>query len=287
MVSRLAPAKINLTLKVVGRRPDGLHELESLIVFADLGDRLSVAPGPNLSLTVSGPFSGALRSEPNNLVLRAAEALKARYGPQSGARITLEKVLPVASGMGGGSADAASALLALCRHWGLDPDRSELDRLALSIGADVPVCLLGRPAWVRGIGEEISPLRPFPQLDAVLVNPGVAVSTAEVFGALSGPFRSSADHPPAAPNRDGLITWLSARSNDLEAPARSIEPAIGKVLETLGRCEGCGLARMSGSGATCFGLFDDRVSAQEAAIGLRNEQPNWWVRPAVLGGRAA
>ncbi len=280
--SLLAPAKINLTLRVTGRRPDGYHELESLIVFAEVGDRLHFAPCDDMTLELRGPFAGALTGPADNLILKAATRLAERSKTSLGAAIVLEKVLPVASGVGGGSADAAAALLGLDRLWRLGSDREELAEIALSLGADVPVCLAGVSAWMTGIGEGIEPLPDLPSMPAVLVNPGRPLSTAAVFNARQGDF-SPATQCPTITDRDRLIGWLRNGGNDLEAPARALEPEIGRVLEVLAACPGCRLARMSGSGATCFGLFGAPEEAHTAARVIAGAKPGWWVRAAKLG----
>ena len=271
----LARAKVNLALHVVGRRADGYHLLDSLVVFADFGDRITVAPGQGLRLTVTGPQGGGLTADDDNLCLRAARAMA---GP--GAQITLEKHLPVASGIGGGSADAAATLQALARLWRLPlPDAAAV----LALGADVPVCLAGRPARMEGVGEVLSPLLPLPAAWLVLVNPGVAVSTPAVFRALER--RDNARLPATLPRlatAEELAAFLMMQRNDLEAPAMALAPVIGQVRSALSAQSGCLMARMSGSGATCFGLFPDALNAAAAAAALRQAQPGWWVKAAEL-----
>lgn len=271
----LARAKVNLALHVVGRRADGYHLLDSLVVFAEFGDRITVAPGQGLRLTVTGPQGGGLAADDDNLCLRAARAMA---GP--GARITLEKHLPVASGIGGGSADAAATLQALTRLWRLPlPDAAAV----LALGADVPVCLAGRPARMEGVGEVLSPLPPLPAAWLVLVNPGVAVPTPAVFRALER--RDNARLPATLPRlatAEELAAFLMMQRNDLEAPAMALAPVIGQVRSALSAQPGCLMARMSGSGATCFGLFPDALNAAAAAAALRRVQPGWWVEAAEL-----
>ena len=271
-----APAKINLALHVTGQREDGYHLLDSLVVFAGIGDRISVAPSDRLSLTVTGPEGGGLEAGTDNLVLRAARS----FGTGRGAAITLDKRLPVASGIGGGSADAAATLKALASHWGLTVPGADT---VLSLGADVPVCLAGHPARMSGIGEVIGRVPDLPDgIALLLVNPRVAVSTPEVFRALP-----EKNNPPLSslPDRfdtaQALAAWLSAQRNDLEAPARALEPVIGEVLAAIGGT-GSMIARMSGSGATCFGLFADTRSAEAAAMCLRASRPGWWVQAAPV-----
>jgi len=277
-------AKINLTLQIVGRRPDGYHELESLVVFAEVGDVLKIEAAGNLSLCVDGPFAPGLASEDDNLVLRAAQALAERAGVAPAASVTLTKNLPVASGIGGGSADAAAALRGLSRLWNIALPAVELEALALGLGADVPVCLRGEPVVMSGIGETLQPVPAVPPLWLLLVNPGVAVATPAVFKALAGACSAVAEPrlPPADPA--GFIAWVSARRNDLEAPACSLAPVIRDVLAVLAVLPGCRLARMSGSGATCFGLFESEDAARGAATALAGGHVGWWVAPARLRG---
>jgi len=275
-------AKVNLTLQITGRRPDGYHEMTSLVVFAGIGDVLRLAPAADLSLRIDGPFAAALAGAGDNLVLRAARLLAGRAGVTRGAAITLTKNLPVASGIGGGSADAAATLRGLSRLWNASLPPAEMQALALRLGADVPVCLGSAAVLMSGIGEGLRPVAGLPELWLLLVNPGVAVPTAAVFAARSGGFSQVAE--PALPpgGLPGLIDWLAARPNDLEAPARRLAPAVGEVLAALDRLPACRLARMSGSGATCFGLFDNAAAAQAAAAEVKQAQPTWWVAPAGL-----
>lgn len=280
-LSITAPAKINLTLRVTGRRADGYHLLGSLVVFTELGDELSVrapvADEAALSLAVDGPFAAPLNGESDNLVLRAARRLAedAQIVPQ--VAFTLTKRLPVASGIGGGSADAAAALHLLNGLWGLKRSLDALQALALPLGADIPVCLLKRPAMMRGIGETLLPFDRLPDFALLLVNPGAALSTAEIFAARQGTFTTPTPPPSAFAALDALIDWLSQESNDLEEPARRLCPAVGEVLEALGRTAGCRLARMSGSGATCFGLYATLAEAEAAAEAVARAYPAWWV----------
>lgn len=271
-LTAFAPAKVNLHLHVVGRRPDGYHLLDSLVVFAGVGDRLSVSPGAGFSLSVTGPFAAGLQTEADNLVLRAGRALAAAGGIEPTGHLVLEKNLPVASGIGGGSADAAAALRLLRGFWGLATDLSDL---APALGADVPVCLSGVPSLMSGIGEVLAPAPALPDLGLVLVNPGVAVSTPAVFRARSGGFSPTAAFPASGwISSESLVASLRDTTNDLEAPARALVPAIGHMLDSLAAAPGCLLARMSGSGATCFGIFAAPEQAAVAAptIGM----PDWW-----------
>ena len=271
-----APAKVNLTLHVTGRRADGYHLLDSLVGFAGVGDRLRLRPSEGLSLALEGPFAAGIPAGEDNLVLRAARTL----GPGPGGILVLDKQLPPASGLGGGSGDAAAAMRLLARHRGLPgPDPST----GLALGADIPVCLAGRPTRMSGIGERLTPCPALPPAWLVLVNPGVETPTAAVFRAMER--RDGAPMPdtlPAWADAQALASWLSTMRNDLEAPARALFPVIGDVLETLEARPGCGLARMSGSGATCFGLFASAPAAADAARRLRTDRPGWWVADAPL-----
>ncbi len=282
-----APAKVNLTLHLLGKRADGYHLLDSLVVFAGVGDCLEVAPAETLGLEERGPGAGAMGAGADNLVLRAARLLRDTAAPpdaatRPGARLRLDKRLPVAAGLGGGSSDAAAALIALDALWGCGLSEEELQRIGAAVGADVPVCLYGRPAWMGGIGETLAPAGPLPPAWLVLANPGVALSTASVFRARSGGF--SAPLRWQTPPRDAaaLAAWLARGRNDLQAAACALEPAIPAALEALAATPDCLLARMSGSGATCFGLYAGEAEARRAAALLAAAQPHWWVRAAPL-----
>lgn len=280
-----APAKVNLDLLVTGRRADGYHLLDSLVVFATPGDRLILEPAAALSLELQGPFAQALEDTADNLVLRAARALAHHAGHPPGARIVLEKNLPVAAGLGGGSADAAAALRALARLWHLRLPAADLAMLAGPLGADVPVCLAARPARMRGIGEQLTWQDHLPPLALLLVNPNQPLATAAVFAALGPLPAPPPERGPPPPDWRGLIAWLRARSNHLEAPARRLLPAIDEVLGVLARQPDCALARMSGSGATCFGLFAEAAACARAAAALRAAQPDWWIAEARTSAR--
>ena len=277
-----APAKLNLYLHVTGRRDDGYHLLDSLVVFAGACDVLSFAPADDLSLTVGGPFAGALADQDDNLVLRAARLLAERGGVAARAAIHLEKRLPVAAGLGGGSADAAAALVGLTALWELSPDAGELAAMALALGADVPACLAGQAAFVGGIGESLEPPPALPETHVALVNPGVGLATAAVFEAREGPYSGAARFHEAPADAIALAGLLARRGNDLEDPARRLCPAVATALEALGAEPGCLLARMSGSGATCFGLFADGGAAAAAVSHIAAERPDWWVAAAPL-----
>jgi 4-diphosphocytidyl-2-C-methyl-D-erythritol kinase len=288
-----APAKINLTLEVRGRRSDGYHELESLVAFARVGDRLRLVPGATLALDLRGPFAPALGAAGDNLVLKAARELAARIEGLTLGRFELWKRLPVAAGIGGGSSDAAAALRLMARANGLGPDDPRLAEAACATGADVPVCLQARARLVRGIGEQLSDPLDLPQLSAVLVNPAVALATKDVFGAFSArPAARTRDdipgsltlHAAAIPrDRSELVSLLRARDNDLEQAAISLAAVVAEVLAELRTLPECELARMSGSGATCFAIFRTARAALAAARALRAAHPRWWVCATALG----
>lgn len=275
-----APAKLNLSLHVTGRRADGYHLLDSLVAFADVGDLILADRAEGLSLSVTGPQGSGLSSGDDNLVLRAA-----RLMPGAGARITLSKVLPVASGIGGGSADAAATLRALAGLYGVPLPSAEQ---VLGLGADVPVCLEGRACRMTGVGEGVTPLvRPLPPVAVVLVNPGIALATPAVFQALD-----RRDNPPMPPDLPplhdlaALIAFVRQTRNDLEPAATRLAPVIAQARSALEAQPGCALARMSGSGATCFGLFEDAAQADAAAATLRLAKPCWWITAATLRDQA-
>jgi 4-diphosphocytidyl-2-C-methyl-D-erythritol kinase len=278
LLRETAPAKVNLSLRVVGRRADGYHDLESLVAFADLTDVLTLEAGGETSLSIGGPFAKDCSALDDNLVLKAAGALGLPAG-----RFTLDKHIPVAAGLGGGSADAAAALRLVARANGLSPDDPRLLDAALACGADVPVCLQSKARIMRGLGEQLSqPLR-LPKLHAVLVNPSAALPTADVFASFRGdePSNHPADNVPF--ERSALLAWLSVRGNCLTRAAVSRVPAINDIFDAMNALPGCRLTRMTGSGATCFGLFDESSSAGDAAVQLSKSQENWWIRAVTLG----
>jgi 4-diphosphocytidyl-2-C-methyl-D-erythritol kinase len=275
-----AAAKLNLYLHVVGRRADGYHRLDTLIAFASVHDTIEALPGSTLSLELEGPGAEALSAELDNLVLRAARRLAEIAGVAPRATLRLTKRLPVASGIGGGSADAAATLRALVRLWKLEPDDATLNALALELGADVPMCILGRAAFAGGVGEELAPVGALPEAGLILVNPGVALSTADVFKVRKGPFSNSASFGATPRSVAELAALLAQRQNDLAAPAIALCPEIGPVLAALEAAPGARLARISGSGATCFALFDDEAAAKRALAGLK--RPGWWTVAARL-----
>jgi 4-diphosphocytidyl-2-C-methyl-D-erythritol kinase len=281
-----APAKVNLTLRVVGRRLDGYHDIDSLVVFAAVGDTLTFTAARSLALDVRGPTAGASGATAGNLVLKAANALAARLDGIKLGRFVLSKRLPVAAGVGGGSSDAAAALRLLARANRLALDDPRLHEAARATGADVPVCLDPRPRVMRGIGDLLSAPLDLPRLPAVMVNPGVAVPTKDVFAKLAaGPSqRVPAGQAVAIPSdRIGYLAFVERESNDLERPALSLQPVIAQVLVALRALPGCRLSRMSGSGATCFALFDSTRAASSAATALRKQHPDWWIRATTLG----
>jgi len=284
-------AKVNLTLQVIGRRVDGYHDLESVVAFADCADRLTLTAGSELSLKTTGPLAEACGETTDNLVLKAARLLAERVPDLKLGAFTLEKVLPVAAGIGGGSADAAAALRLLARLNGLPLDDARMREVALATGADVPVCLASHACDMTGVGETLLPLD-LPDLPCVMVNPRVPVATKDVFEALglrNGELLVGATdviRSPAWPKQGASIAdWvevLKRVSNDLEAPAMRIQPAIGEVLSALRSSDRILLARMSGSGATCFALYSNAADAGRAAQKLRTDHPQWWVHAGTL-----
>jgi 4-diphosphocytidyl-2-C-methyl-D-erythritol kinase len=277
-----APAKINLYLHVTGRREDGYHELDSLVAFADIHDTIEVRPSAALSLKVEGPFRVALGDPTENIVLDAARALAEAAGVEPTARITLVKRLPVAAGIGGGSADAAATLRALSQLWSVSLPEDELAALALKLGADVPVCLQSRPAFVGGIGEDLTPAPLLPPVPIVLANPLRALSTPKVFGAREGAFSEPARFDQIPMDAAALAGLLAERANDLTEAAVKLLPEVATVLMALEAVPGTLLARMSGSGATCFAFFEDETAAARAAAVVAGGNPNWWVTMGKL-----
>lgn len=270
-----APAKVNLYLHVTGRRSNGYHELDTLMVFTELGDRLTMAPSDTLSLAVEGPFAASLPSDSeSNLVMKAARALADAAGVVPTGQMTLTKNLPVSAGLGSGSSDAAAALKALSRHWEIAAGTVDLAALGLGIGSDIPGCLETRSIFVSGIGDRIEATPPLPPVDILLVNPGVQLSTKSVFEARKGGFSPEARFEKAPGDVRALADLLETRTNDLTDPAIRLSPVIEEVLAAIDSAPGCRLARMSGSGATCFGLFDDAETAARAQDQLHRE--NWW-----------
>lgn len=276
-----APAKLNLFLHVGEKHSDGFHALESLVVFVEETDILVVERADELSLNVVGPFADSLKEEPDNLVLRAARALDVTRG----AAITLEKNLPVKAGIGGGSADAGAALRCLNAFWQLERDPEELREIAAEIGSDVPACVLSQPAWIAGRGEIVRGVGSIPPFELVLVNPNIGLATASVFASLNVRTGVGAMSPPGSEINSvwDLVTYLADSGNDLEAPACAMAPPIDEVLEALAHEPGCVLAQMSGSGATCFGIFQEGPWAQGASERIAQDHPDWWVRETRIG----
>jgi 4-diphosphocytidyl-2-C-methyl-D-erythritol kinase len=284
-------AKVNLTLRVVGRRVDGYHELESVVAFADCADRLSLTPGSELNLKTTGPLAQDCGETADNLVLKAARFLGERVPDLQIGEFILDKVLPVAAGIGGGSADAAAALRLLARANDLAVDDARLIEVAQLTGADVPVCFASRACVMTGVGETLLPLN-LPKMPCVMINPRVPVATRDVFTALglrNGELLVGVTDviqaiawPEEGASMTDWIEALATGSNDLEAPAMRIQPVIGEVLSALRGADGARLARMSGSGATCFAIFEDSAEAQHAAQQIKLDHPGWWVHAGTL-----
>jgi 4-diphosphocytidyl-2-C-methyl-D-erythritol kinase len=285
-ISISAPAKINLYLHVIGLRQNGYHALDSLVSFAGIHDTIHLTPAADLNLVITGPYKNDLESENNNLVIKAAIALREKTGVNSGANIVLEKNLPVASGIGGGSADCAAALKGLVNLWKIDINISDLTQLSLQLGSDIPVCLHGKTAFMSGRGEVIKNAPTLPSCWVVLVNPGVSLSTPEVFKARQKILKKNYSQPgqffvtPTTTSK--LANLLKKRSNDLTEAAISLQPVINEALIALQVTDGVLLTRMSGSGATCFGIYDDSFSAKLAAKKISFNYPNWWVCPTPI-----
>ncbi|RLQ87420.1 4-(cytidine 5'-diphospho)-2-C-methyl-D-erythritol kinase [Notoacmeibacter ruber] len=289
--SILAPAKINLALHVTGRRDDGFHMLETLAVFASAGDRLTIVPAASDSYEVVGPGRDPLPARNDNLEPRARDLLRSHFGDDAcpPVAIRLEKHLPVAAGLGGGSADAAATLLALSELWDLplDADNGGLAKFALSLGADIPMCLQSRTVIAAGIGERLTPVEGWPSLAIVLVNSGEKVSTADVFGKMEKPDNPPLPPLPAITGYDQVIGWLSRTRNDLEAAAIAVAPSISDTLAEL-ESQAPLFARMTGSGATCFAIFPSLAVAEDAADAIRHRQPHWYVEATqTIEGRGA
>jgi 4-diphosphocytidyl-2-C-methyl-D-erythritol kinase len=278
-----APAKVNLYLHVVGRRADGYHLLDTLMVFTELADRIEAEAADTLSLAADGPFVNRLpKKAEDNLVLRAAQALAEAAGVAPNARIRLTKNLPVSAGLGSGSSDAAATLKALSRLWEIPENAVDLPALALTLGADVPACLRAEPVFVGGIGEELAPAPRMPNVDILLVNPGVQLVTGSVFEARRGGFNPEARFEEAPQNVRALAEILEDRENDLSEAATRLTPVVSEMLRAIEAAPGCRLARMTGSGATCFGLFDDAETAKRACEELRVR--DWWCAVTTFGG---
>lgn len=272
-VAEHAPAKINLALHITGKRPDGYHLLESLVVFTHFDDRLTATPAPQDSFDISGPFSDGLSADQDNLVIRARDAFRSRHSTCPPVHLMLQKNLPLASGIGGGSSDAAATLRALSRLTGTS---TQLGEIALSLGADVPMCLSAKPLIAKGIGDVIEPVAHMPTMAMVLVNSGAHVATPAVFRALTRSDNPSLPPLPASVTFSTLTEWLHTSRNDLQPPAQALEPTIGEALSAL-ESTAPAFSRMSGSGATCFALYETMADAEQAAASIRATRPAWFV----------
>jgi 4-diphosphocytidyl-2-C-methyl-D-erythritol kinase len=273
-----APAKVNLSLRVLGRRMDGYHALISRVAFATTGDDLTLEPGPRTALSVSGPMAMAAGPMGDNLVLQAVRTLQDAIPAMQTGHFHLVKRLPVAAGLGGGSSDAAAALRLLARLNRIKLTDPRLMQIARSVGADVPVCLAARGRMMAGVGEKLGPVLPMLKLYAVLVNPGIAVPTPAIFRELG--LEPGAQLKPSQGAHDP-VDWRK-EINDLQAPAIRIAPVIGDVLASLGAMPGADFVRMSGSGATCFAVFPDCIASANAARALRHHHPDWWIKPVMI-----
>ncbi|MCH7806195.1 MAG: 4-(cytidine 5'-diphospho)-2-C-methyl-D-erythritol kinase [Proteobacteria bacterium] len=290
-ITVLAPAKVNLFLHIIGRRDDGYHLLESVFAFADFGDRITVESAAEMNFSVTGRFASVCRRAgcdgDTNIVARAAVKLRQLCGASAGATITLEKNLPLSAGLGGGSSDAAAALKVLQVLWRAEPDEARLVELALELGADVPACLVGEPCFVAGIGELITPLEIFEDISCVLVNPLKPLSTSGVFQTFAASGRAFSQPLALTPElTEDLWTLLKGTHNDLQGPALGMCDEIGKILGALEAAEGTLLTRMSGSGATCYGLYENREAAGSAARTIAAASPGWWVKACTLTAEA-
>lgn len=269
-----APAKINLFLHITGRREDGYHRLQSLMAFADVGDDLEFCADGEFGVDVTGPFASALPVSADNLIYKAARLLAAEYSVPLRGKIRLTKNLPIASGIGGGSTDAAAALKGLVRRWGLPDDPARLQKIAAQLGADVPACLHTQTVWAEGVGERLTPVRGMPALHLVLVNPLIATATPAVFKNFRRDFSAPVSMQPVN------IADLQAYRNDLTEAAMIVTPEIRAVLNEIGNTEHCLLHRLSGSGATCFGIYERAEDAAQAAASLKTKHPAWWIASA-------
>jgi 4-diphosphocytidyl-2-C-methyl-D-erythritol kinase len=270
-VREFGPAKVNLFLHVLGRRPDGYHDLDSLVVFADVGDEIELTPSHERMVTVEGRFADAVPNDASNIALRALDLLGDAVGRHDGVHIKIVKNIPVAAGLGGGSADAAAVLRGLARLWDVGPSMA-FPAVAQTLGADVPVCLRSQAARIIGIGDMVDALEPSAPLALVLVNCGEPLATADIFAACKTYGAGAADH-----DTDDLTGWILEGRNDLEASAIAFARGVGKTLEVLRGQPDCLIARMSGSGATCFGLFESTAAADAVAVAIAAAHPTWWV----------
>jgi 4-diphosphocytidyl-2-C-methyl-D-erythritol kinase len=278
----LAPAKINLFLHITGKREDGYHLLQSLMVFVDIGDEMEFSRHDSLFIDVDGPFAGDMPAPHDNLVTKAAQLLAADYKMTSHGRVTLNKKLPVASGIAGGSSDAATALTGFAKLWGLPEEHNRLLKIAQKLGADVPACLIRKPVWAEGIGEKTTRLPEMPPLHFVLANPMVATPTPEVFRRFRAKFSPPLQFAGRRKSASEWIAGLKIYRNDLLDAALEVTPQIRDVLTALSDTPNCHFARLSGSGATCFGVYDYPEAAMAAVNKLKQQYPRWWVSPATL-----
>lgn len=285
-LSEKAPAKVNLSLRVLGQRTDGFHQISSIVAFADIADVLELTPSTRASFAVSGPFAAAITAD-DNLVERAERAFREKCSSAQPARISLDKQLPVAAGIGGGSADAAAALRLMANaNPGCVP-AAEIEKIAASLGSDVVVCLASRAARMSGRGEKVTPLAAFPPLHVVLVNPGAALAAGEIYAALraapsNGENAKSAETIPRLETAHDVIAHMRETGNDLEAPAIAMAPVVGEVLSMIAETPGCAIARMSGSGSTCFGIYETAMQAETSAQIIAESYPDWWIKKAIL-----
>ena len=279
-ITAIAPAKVNLYLHITGKKKTGYHELDSLIVFTELHDIISVTTHHNIEISVRGPLAGQLSESPEtNLVYKAAQILTELTDIPKGAKITVSKNIPVAAGLGGGSADAAAAIQALCKLWNIGLEDRVLATIALSLGSDVPACLLSKTAQISGFGEILKPVPEFPKnLHLVLVNPGIKLLTKSVYEGFRGPFKGTKSISLFPTNPTNLPAFLQQCSNDLSESAKELCPDIIEVLDALESCTGCYLARISGSGPSCFGIFPNAKVANLAALQIARRKTDWWVK---------
>jgi 4-diphosphocytidyl-2-C-methyl-D-erythritol kinase len=277
-----APAKLNLYLHVTGRRADGYHLLDGLVAFADIADELTITPATALSFAVDGPFADGLGDGPSNLVVRAARSMAELFGRRADFAFALTKNLPVASGIGGGSADAAACIRGIAELWGMDPNQHEILRMAERLGSDLPVCVRGTATFIGGTGADLDQAPELPPAGLVLVNPRIPLPTPSVYRARTGPFTPPMRFSVTPADAASLAALLETRRNDLTGAAIGLVPSIGTVLAVLTALPGCLLARMSGSGATCFALFADRETAAGAAMAIREQHQDWWVAAGRL-----
>jgi 4-diphosphocytidyl-2-C-methyl-D-erythritol kinase len=277
-----APAKLNLFLHICGRRADGFHLLDSLYVFTEFGDHVSLRPATNFDLQLSGEFSNAVASGEENIALKAARKLARYANYDSGVSMHLEKNIPVGAGLGGGSADAGAALRGVRDLWNCPVSDSELQELALSLGSDIPACVMSRACQVRGVGEWLIPVFITPEVWVLLVNPRIELLTAQVYRNYTGAFRKEISLPERINSFDELIALLTPVTNDLQEPAISMVPDIAKVITAIESTEGCRISRMSGSGATCFGLYESKDALMTAAREVEEAHPKWWCKATKL-----